>query len=70
MKMGIRELQKRQLELQEEYHQARKEIEDQILAIRRQRDPEYDRKKNEKDLKGWENYREPGRDYIPFTPNG
>jgi hypothetical protein len=68
--MSIRELEKRKSELRDEYERACREIDDQILAIRRKRDPNYDRKQQEKLQKGWEGYRELGRDRIPLTPYG
>ena len=68
--MSIRELEKRKSELRAEYERACHEIDEQILVIRRKRDSNYDRKHQEKLQKGWEGYREPGRDHIPFTPYG
>jgi hypothetical protein len=68
--MSIRELQQRKATALVEYHRITAECDADILAIRRQRDPAYDRKQREKVQKGYEGFREPGRDYIPTTPYG
>lgn len=60
--MSIRELQKRKDAALQEYHRICKECDAEILAIRQQRDPAYDRKQEEKSRKAWEGYHDFGRD--------
>ena len=62
--MGIRELQKRKEAALQEYHRICAECDAEILAIRQQRDPDYDRKQQEKREQGWEGWQEFGRDRV------
>ena len=68
--MGIRKLEQRKAELRAEYERACIDIDEEILKIRRKRDPNYDRKQTEKLQRGWEGYREVGRSYISHSPYG
>ena len=60
--MSIRELQSRKEAALQEYHRIAAECDAEILAIRRQRDPAYDRKQKEKSQKDWAGYHDFGRD--------
>ena len=68
--MGIRELKQRKADALQEYHRIAAECDAAILEIRLQHDADYYRKQFEKAQRGYEGYREPGRDHIPNTPYG